>query len=98
MLLGSLGVKGPVFGSLGPTFGGHRAKTIFTNSRSTAIAAVTCILPIQVGQLVGWSGGQALREAIQCGSPESAATLVALGGTSGALAAAGTQRGPSDPI
>jgi tetratricopeptide (TPR) repeat protein len=54
------------------------------------------IVRLWVGQLVGWGGGQALRDAAWRGSTEAVATLLALGGTPGAIAAAGTQRGPSD--
>jgi len=54
------------------------------------------IVRLWVGQLLGWCGGQALRDAAWRGSTEAVATLLALGGTPGAIAAAGTQRGPSD--
>ena len=43
MLLNGFGLKRVLLGSCGYPFEGLRAKAIFTNSRSTAIAAVTCM-------------------------------------------------------
>ena len=40
VLLSGVGLKRVLLGSFGSTFEGHRAKSIFTNTPSTAIAAV----------------------------------------------------------